>query len=222
MSFDLPRITRALLIGNVLVFLLQLLLKDDSTFALSAPFALWPLGPDIQGALADGSTLSVGFRAWQLVTYAFMHGSIMHLFGNMLALYMFGGRIERTLGEKPFLLYYFVCLVVAALCQLAVMYVFEPGQMFPTIGASGAVFGILLAFGMFYPHETLMMIPIPIPIPAWLFVSGYAAVELYLGVTGTQAGVAHFAHLGGLAGGYILIQYWRGKLPIKPARRLMR
>lgn len=222
MSFDLPRITRALLIANVLVFLLQLLLQDSSSFALSGPFALWPLGQDIQGALADGSTVSAGFRIWQVVTYAFMHGSIMHLFSNMLALFMFGGRIERTLGEKQFVLYYFVCLVVAALCQLAFMYFFEPGQMFPTIGASGAVFGILLAFGMFYPHEKLVMIPIPIPIPAWLFVGGYAAVELYLGVTGTQAGVAHFAHLGGLVGGYALIQYWRGKLPIKPKRRLMR
>jgi membrane associated rhomboid family serine protease len=222
MSFDLPRITRALLIANVLVFLLQLLLQDASSFALSAPFALWPLGPDINGALADGSTVTAGFRIWQVVTYAFMHGNIMHLFSNMLALFMFGGRIERTLGEKQFLLYYFVCLVVAALCQLAFMYYFEPGQMFPTLGASGAVFGILLAFGMFYPHERLVMIPIPVPIPAWLFVGGYAAVELYLGVTGTQAGVAHFAHLGGLAGGYVLIQYWRGKLPVKPARRLMR
>ena len=102
------------------------------------------------------------------------------------------------------------------------MYFFENGQMFPTVGASGAIFGLLLAFGMMYPHEKIMLMLIPIPMPAWLFVTGYAAVELFFGITGTQAGVAHFAHLGGMLGGYLLIEYWRGKFPIKPRRRLMR
>jgi membrane associated rhomboid family serine protease len=213
MPFDLPPITRALLIANIAVFLLQQLVGD----AITVYFALWPLGPD----LSDG-TFTVGFRVWQLVTYAFMHGNLMHLLFNMLALYMFGGQIERLFGEKQFLLYYFVCLLAAALCQLAFMHFFEYGKMFPTVGASGAIFGLLLAFGMMYPHEKIMLMLIPVPMPAWLFVTGYAALELFFGITGTQAGVAHFAHLGGMLGGYLLIEYWRGKFPIKPRRRLMR
>jgi len=214
MPFDLPPITRALLIANIAVFLLQQLLSDT---VMTVFFALWPLGPDV----SDG-TITAGFRVWQLVTYAFMHGNAMHLLFNMLALFMFGGQIERLFGEKQFLLYYFVCLLTAALCQLAFMYFFENGQMFPTVGASGAIFGLLLAFGMMYPHEKIMLMLIPVPMPAWLFVTGYAALELFFGITGTQAGVAHFAHLGGMLGGYLLIEYWRGKFPIKPRRRLMR
>jgi membrane associated rhomboid family serine protease len=84
------------------------------------------------------------------------------------------------------------------------------------------VFGLLLAFGMLYPHEKVMLIFLPVPMPAWLFVIGYALVELVMGVTSTQAGVAHFAHLGGMVGGYVLIEYWRGRLPVKPRRRLLR
>lgn len=214
MPFDLPPITRALLIANIAVFLLQQLLGDT---IMTVYFALWPLGPD-----ASDGTVTVGFRVWQLVTYAFMHGNLMHLLFNMLALFMFGGQIERLFGEKQFLLYYFVCLLTAGLCQIAFMYFFENGQMFPTVGASGAIFGLLLAFGMMYPHEKIMLMLIPVPMPAWLFVTGYAALELFFGITGTQAGVAHFAHLGGMLGGYLLIEYWRGKFPIKPRRRLMR
>jgi rhomboid family protein len=213
MPFDLPPITRALLIANVAVFLLQQLVGD----AMTVYFALWPLGPDV----SDG-TITLGFRVWQLVTYAFMHGNLMHLLFNMLALYMFGGQIERLFGEKQFLLYYFVCLLAAGLCQVAFMYFFENGKMFPTVGASGAIFGLLLAFGMMYPHEKIMLMLLPVPMPAWLFVTGYAAIELFFGITGTQAGVAHFAHLGGMLGGYLLIEYWRGKFPVKPRRRLMR
>jgi membrane associated rhomboid family serine protease len=214
MPFDLPPITRALLIANVAVYLLQQVVSDT---VMTVYFALWPLGPD-----ASDGVITVGFRVWQLVTYAFMHGSPMHLLFNMLALFMFGGQIERLFGEKQFLLYYFVSLLTAALCQLAFMYFFENGKMFPTVGASGAIFGLLLAFGMMYPHEKIMLMLIPIPMPAWLFVTGYAALELFFGITGTQAGVAHFAHLGGMLGGYLLIEYWRGKFPIKPRRRLMR
>jgi membrane associated rhomboid family serine protease len=165
--------------------------------------------------------VSIGFRPWQLVTYAFMHGGLVHLFSNMLALFMFGGPIERTFGARNFTIYYFVCLIVAALAQLAVVAWFT-GGFYPTLGASGAIFGILLAFGMLFPHEKMMLIFLPIPISAWLFVTLYALAELYMGVTGTQAGIAHFAHLGGMLGGYLLIQYWRGKFPIKPQRRLWR
>jgi membrane associated rhomboid family serine protease len=111
--------------------------------------------------------------------------------------------------------------LIAALAQLMVVLWFT-GGFYPTLGASGAIFGILLAFGMLFPHEKMMLIFLPIPISAWVFVTLYGLAELFMGVTGTQAGVAHFAHLGGMLGGFVLIQYWRGKLPIKPQRRLYR
>jgi len=216
MSFDMPLVTRNLLIANVVVFLLQQVMGDT----LLLHFALWPWGPD-QLAQAANGVVTVGFRPWQVVSYAFMHGGFTHILFNMFALYMFGGTIERTFGARNFLIYYFVCLIVAALAQLLVMYYFTHG-FYPTLGASGAIFGLLLAFGMLYPHEKMMLIFLPIPIPAWLFVSGYAAVELVFGVTGFDPGVAHFAHLGGALGGLIMIEYWRGHLPIKPKRRLLR
>jgi len=169
--------------------------------------------------LEDGRVITVGFQPWQLVTYAFLHGGFTHILFNMFALYMFGGTIERTFGTRNFIIYYFVCAIVAALAQLVVVQWFTHG-FYPTLGASGAIFGLLLAFGMLYPHEKMMLMFLPVPMPAWLFVTGYAVIELVMGVTGTQAGVAHFAHLGGMVGGYALIQYWRGKLPIKPKRLL--
>jgi len=220
MPNSLPPVTRNLLIANVVVFALQYLLHDEATLALTRYFALWPLGPDQVGQLG-GELLMVGFRPWQLVTYAFMHGGLTHIAFNMFALWMFGGVIERTFGARNFIVFYLVCALVAALAQLAVLALFPHG-FFPTVGASGAIFGLLLAFGMLYPHEKMFLIFLPIPIPAWLFVTLYAAAELYMGVTGTQAGVAHFAHLGGMLGGFALIEYWRGRLPWKPRRRLMR
>jgi len=95
-------------------------------------------------------------------------------------------------------------------------------QNTPTVGASGAIFGLLLAFAMLFPQEKLMLVFLPIPLPAWLFVTGYALVELLSGVTGWMPGVAHFAHLGGMLGGWVLLEYWRGRLPLKPRRRLLR
>lgn len=211
---NLPPVTRYLLIANVLVFALQQLLPDASSLALVSHFALWPLGPSPYSNVA-------GFEPWQLVTYAFLHGGYEHILFNMFGLYMFGGVIERTFGARNYTIYYFVCAIVAAIAQLLVMKYF-PNGFYPTIGASGALFGLLLAFGMLYPQEKMFLIFLPIPMPAWLFVIGYALVELVLGVTGTQAGVAHFAHLGGMVGGYVMIQYWRGRLPFKPKRVLLR
>lgn len=206
MPFDLPPVTRNLLIVNVVVFLLQEYVMGE---ALLMHFALWPVGSGL-------------FGVWQIVTSAFMHGSLTHIAFNMFALYMFGGTIERTFGAREFTVYYFVCAIVASLLQLAVLWFFPPPQYAPTLGASGAIFGLLLAFGMLYPREKLMLIFLPVPIPAWLFVTGYAVVELTMGVTGIEPGVAHFAHLGGMLGGIVLIQYWRGRLPFKPKRRLLR
>ena len=210
MPFDLPPVTRALLIANVAVYLLQMVTGN----MLLIHFALWPLGPsqyaDVQG-----------FEPWQLVTYSFLHGGLMHIAFNMLALWMFGGPIERLFGSRPFALYYFVCVIGAAVAQLIVT-AYVTGGYYPTLGASGGVFGLLLAYGMMYPYERILLLFPPIPMPAWLFVIGYGAVELFLGVTGSGAGVAHFAHLGGMAIGFLLIQYWRGKFPVKPRRILMR
>ncbi|WEN16552.1 rhomboid family intramembrane serine protease [Rhodanobacter sp. AS-Z3] len=205
MPFDLPPVTRNLLIANVAVFLLQQVMGQ----MLLVHFALWPLGSGL-------------FEIWQVVTSAFMHGGYMHIAFNMLALYMFGGTIERTFGARNFTIYYFVCAIAASLLQLAVLWFFPPAQYGPTLGASGAIFGLLLAFGMLYPQEKVFLIFLPIPTPAWLFVTLYAAAELTMGVTGIEPGVAHFAHLGGMLGGIVLIQYWRGRLPWKPQRRLMR
>jgi len=218
---NLPPVTRYLLIANVLVFALQFLLHDVDTLALSRYFALWPLGPDVTGTVAGGQVITTGFRFWQLVTYAFLHGGFQHILFNMFGLYMFGGVIELTFGARNYTVYYFVCAIVAAVAQLLIVKYFTHG-FYPTIGASGALFGLLLAFGMLYPKEKVFLLFLPIPMPAWLFVIGYALVELVLGVTGTQAGVAHFAHLGGMVGGYVMIQYWRGKLPFKPKRVLLR
>ena len=209
MPTNLPPVTRNLLIANVLVFALQYLLHDETTLALTRWFALWPFGHDLAVDLGGGDIAGIGFRPWQLVTYGFMHGGIMHILLNMYALYMFGGLIERVMGTRRFVIYYFVCLIAAAVAQLAVQHFFEPDRMYPTVGASGAVFGLLGAFAMLFPREKLMMIPIPVGIPAWLFVTLYGVLELVLGVTRTQDGVAHFAHLGGMAAGLLLIFYWR-------------
>ncbi|MBN8728160.1 MAG: rhomboid family intramembrane serine protease [Xanthomonadales bacterium] len=211
MPFDIPPVTRALLIANIGIYLLQMLTGGD---AMLVHFALWPLG-------ASPYSNVPGFEPWQLVTYGFLHGSFTHIAFNMFALWMFGSAIEQVLGEKPFAIYYFTCIIGAALAQLAVVHWFT-GGFYPTLGASGGVFGLLLAFGLMFPHQRIMLLFPPIPMPAWLFVTGYGVIELFLGVTGTQAGVAHFAHLGGMAIGFLLIEYWRGKLPVKPRRRLMR
>ena len=193
----LPPVTRALLMANVAIFILQQLTGN----LLIVPFALWPFGsPQFRGA--------PDFQVWQVLTYGFLHGSLAHLFFNMLALYMFGGDIERLLGARRCLIYYLVCVVGAAVAQLTVMGGMNRPPV-PTVGASGGVFGLLLAFGMAFPQRRVMLLFPPIPMPAWLFVTLYGLLEVYLGVTGTQAGVAHFAHLGGMAAGYALLVYWK-------------
>jgi membrane associated rhomboid family serine protease len=217
MPFDLPPVTRALLIANVALFLLQQWLGD----VLIVHFALWPWGADRVVDVVAGVPIVAGFRIWQLLTYAFLHGSWSHILFNMLALVMFGGAIERLFGARAYAVYYFVCVLGAALAQLVVVD-WWLGGFFPTLGASGGIMGVLLAFGMMYPQARVLFLFFPVPMPAWLFVILYGALELFLGVTGTQAGVAHFAHLGGMAVGFLLIQYWRGRLPLKPRRILMR
>jgi membrane associated rhomboid family serine protease len=190
-------VVRYLLIACVVVFGLQYLLGD----VLELYFALWP------PARVPGDP---GFQPWQIISYAFLHGGATHLLFNMFALYMFGPDIERLLGLRRFLLYYFVCVVGAALAQLLVLHMIGNPPV-PTVGASGGIFGLLLAYGMAFPRRKLMLIFPPIPMPAWLFVTLYGLLELYLGLTGSNAGVAHFAHLGGMIGGLALIFYWRSQ-----------
>ena len=181
--FSMPPMTQALILINAVAFVLQMVLSD----ALIRPLALWPLGGN--------------FMPWQIVTYGFLHGSLTHLLFNMFGVYMFGSDLERVWGSRRFVIYYMVCVITAAIAQLIVTMV--TGAVYPTVGASGGVFGLLLAFGMVFPRRIIMPLFPPIPMRAPIFVAIYGALELFLGVTGTQAGVAHFAHLGGMAGGYL-------------------
>ncbi|MDE2219847.1 MAG: rhomboid family intramembrane serine protease [Gammaproteobacteria bacterium] len=190
---------RVLLIANVAIFAAQLYLPQ-------LPFELLELWPLHSSPLTGG----VPFGPWQLVTYAFLHGSPAHLFFNMFALYMFGPDVEDLLGSKRFRIYYLACVVGASVSQQLVTATIYPSTA-PTLGASGGIFGLLLCYGMAYPHRRLMLIFPPIPMPAWLFVTLYGLAELYMGVFQSNQGVAHFAHLGGMAAGYLLIRYWRAQ-----------
>jgi len=189
-------VTTALIATNVAMFLLQSV-APGAFVAL----ALWPLG----GFMAGEGT---GFGLWQLVTYGFLHGSPLHLAFNMFALYMFGSAIERVFGARRYLIYYLVCVVSAAITQL--VFASVSGVVYPTVGASGGVFGLLLAYAKYFPNNRIMLLFPPIPMPARVFVALYAVLELFLGVSRAEGGVAHFAHLGGLVGGFLLLHHWRG------------
>ena len=202
----LPTVTKALLIANIVLFLLQQVFPEG-TFD---PFMLWPLSEHGFDAFSPGQN----FQPWQLLTYGFLHGSFGHLFFNMIALFMFGAPLAQTWGEKRFLIYYLVTVAGAGLCQLLVAALMGEGN--PVLGASGGVFGLLLAFGMLFPNQRVMLLFPPIPMKARTFVIVFGAMELMLGFTGWQPGVAHFAHLGGMLFGWLLIRYWRGQPPFKP------
>jgi membrane associated rhomboid family serine protease len=188
---------KILVAANVLVFLLQSLSKG----VLEYYFALWPLQP-IEG--------QSNFHLWQIVTYAFLHSTdnITHLLFNMLGLWMFGAEIERYAGPQRLLACYFASVVTAALSQLFIPTLFNapPAEV---IGASGGVFGLLLAYAFLFPKRKVIPLIPPIPMPAWLFATIYAGIELFLGVTGTLSGIAHFAHLGGMVGSALVITQWR-------------
>lgn len=177
-----------LLLLNVVVFLAQTLLLKVNFM----PYALHDFG--------------AGFEVWQLVTYMFMHGGFSHLFFNMFALWMFGRQLEYDLGLKRFLVYYFVCGIGAGVVNLIVNMLM--GTYGITVGASGAVFGILLAFGMMHPNDKIMLLIPPIPIKAKWFVIIYGVIELLEGVRASD-NVAHFAHLGGMLFGAILLLWWK-------------
>ena len=198
MFASLPPVTRAIIIANIVVFLLQQVAPN----VFIGLFALWPIdGPESL------------FQPWQVVSYAFLHEGnlarfeIAHIFFNMFALFMFGRPLEQFFGSRRYTIYYFVCVLTAGATELIVQNATQSGA--PVVGASGAIFGLLLAFAWYFPRQKLILFPIPIPMSAWLFVTLYGVLELVLGVTGAQAGVAHFAHLGGMLGGALSILYWR-------------
>lgn len=172
----------------IAIFGLQMQAADG----LLRSFALWPLGE--------------GFQFWQIVTSAFLHGGVFHLAVNMFGIWMFGRDIESALGPIRFIQLYTASVLAAAFAQLVVTAFGDP---VPTVGASGGLFGLLVAYAMLFPRRQIMLLFPPIPMRAPVFVALYAAFELYAGMSGTLSGVAHFAHLGGLAGGFLMLRYWR-------------
>jgi membrane associated rhomboid family serine protease len=190
----IPPVSRALILLNFAIYGLELVAGN----VLLGLFALWPAG-------------SPYFHPWQLLTYAFLHDphSVWHVLVNMFGVFMFGGTIERYFGARRYLLYYLICALSAGVTQLAVTYLMHSDT--PTVGASGALFGILLAFAWYFPQQKVIFVLFPVPLSAWFVVAAYAAFELYSGVTGRHEGIAHFAHLGGMLGGILCILYWNAR-----------
>ena len=214
---QIPTITKNLLIINIICFLAATVMGGNINFNEIFGLHYWQ---------------ATNFHLYQLVTYMFMHGSWTHLFFNMFALWMFGGIIERTFGQNRFLLYYMICGLGAALCQEVSQTIYiltnltSEGTTFTdllhistaermllnnltTVGASGSIYGILLAFGMCYPEERMFVFPLPVPLKAKWFVMIYVVIELLSALSQRGDGVAHVAHLGGMLFGYIMIKMWR-------------
>ena len=217
---NIPAITKNLLIINILMF--------------AAYWVFGRLGINLNDILGLHFFLSSDFHLYQLFTYMFMHAGISHIFFNMFALWMFGRIVENVWGPKRFLTYYLACGVGAGLIQMIAQfgsfYMIASDQIpgfgfgdimtvahnseaalssWTTVGASGAIYGILLAFGMLFPEERIFIFPLPVPIKAKWFVMLYAGLELMLGLGMPGDSVAHFAHLGGMLIGFLLIRYWR-------------
>ncbi len=217
---EIPVVTKNLIAINVLMFLALLAFERS--------------GIDLNNLLGLHLFLAPDFRPYQLVTYMFMHGGFTHILFNMYALWVFGGILERVWGPSRFLLFYIVAGVGAGLVQEIVQYAYyamnlaqysqvnlgagvivpmsEYLNLWTTVGASGAVYGILLAFAMTFPNESLFIMPFPFPIKAKYFVLIFGAIELFTGLSNNAGdNVAHFAHLGGMVFGLIMILYWRKK-----------
>ena len=179
-----PPVSIGIIVACIAVFLLN---------NISGQLALWPMNSGF-------------FQPWQLISYSFLHGGFNHLFSNMFAVWMFGWPVERIWGSRRFAQFYFICVLGAGLIQLLVQYI--SGDIYPTIGASGAVFGLLLAYGVMWPNNKLILIFFPVPIKAKWFVLIYGGAELIFGVTGAMPNIAHYAHLGGLFFGAGLLWRW--------------
>ena len=205
----MPPVTKNLLIINVLFFL--------------GRYVASLYGIDLDDVLGLHFVLASHFHLYQVFTYMFMHASWAHIFFNMFAVWMFGVAIENAMGSRRYLLYYLTCGLGAAVTQEVVQFVqYEQIRtagavlamgdylnLWTTVGASGAVYGILLAFGMTFPDNRIFIFPLPVPIKAKYFVAGYAVIELLSGFGSSNDGVAHFAHLGGMLFGLLLLLYWR-------------
>jgi len=190
----MPTVIFALLVANGLLFALQQMAQFDQAMYLN--LALWPLGSSFPS-----------FMPWQLLTYGFLHGDIFHIGINMFMLWMFGRELELVYGPRRFLTYYLTCVVGAGIVQLVVALIH--GDIYPTVGASGGVFGLLLLFGMTFPNRMVMLLIPPIPMKAKYMVILFGLLELFLGVSGSAPGIANFAHLGGMLFGFILIHRWQ-------------
>ncbi|MFP4281990.1 MAG: rhomboid family intramembrane serine protease [Opitutales bacterium] len=206
-----------LLIANALVFILQLISQE-----MAGP-RQWPLVDkwfSLMPVVQNTQWQFPPFMPWQLLSYGFLHssGNYFHILFNMFILWSFGKPLAQDFGERRFLFYYLTCVFGAGLLHLVMPYVGFPAV--PVVGASGGVYGLLLAFGWRYPHTQIMLLIPPIPLKARTAVLLFGGFELVLGLTGTRTGIAHFAHLGGLLTGVLLLLYWRGKLPLKPKRLL--
>lgn len=193
----IPNVVFVLLILNGLIYAAE---RFSPEFVIGN-FALWPVDSEL-------------FRVWQLLTYGFLHDifGLYHIAFNMLGLWMFGRHIEPMMGSQRFAIYYLTCVVGAGVVQLLVAYFFGGGYY--TVGASGGVMGILVAYAMAFPNQTIMLMIPPIPIKAKYFVIIFAAASLYFGVSGRVGGVAHFAHLGGMLIGFLMLKLWS-----RPRRR---
>ena len=194
----LPPVTKVFMLACTAVFCVQLLLGRW----MELMFALWPL--------ASGN-----FMPWQVLTYVFLHGDFGHLFFNMLGLYMFGTELERLWGQKRFIQFLLAGALAAAAVQI--LWTMAIGSRIPTVGASGALYALLLGFGMLFPNRIIMPLIPPIPMKAKYFVAIFGALELVFGVFG-GGGIAHFAHLGGMLGGFLMIRFWRGQAPFSKRR----
>ena len=194
--FKTPPVVKNLIIANCIIYLAVMLIPSFNYFCGEYLKLFWVGSPH--------------FHSYQFVTYMFLHGGFYHLFGNMFALWMFGRTLEYELGSKRFLIYYMVCGVGAALIQMGVAWLVND-YYFTLIGASGAVMGLLLAFGLMHPNNMIYIIPLPFPIKAKWFVVGYAVLEVVLGWSGANTGIAHFAHVGGMLWGLVLLLWWKKK-----------
>ena len=187
-----PPAVQILLILNIAVFIGQQLFSQMIPWGL---FALWPFNSGV-------------FMPWQLLSYGFLHADLMHILLNMYALWLFGSPLEHWLGTKRFVQYFLICILGAALIQLIVQFMTGAPPNTPTIGASGGVFGLLLAFGRLFPRQQIMLLIPPMPIEARFFVLIYGGLELLFGIHNPSGSIAHFAHLGGMFFGWLLLEFW--------------
>ncbi len=193
----IPDVILLLLLSNALVFALQKI----------APNILWPYF-----ALWSADAIRPEFMPWQLLTYGWMHGNLTHIAFNMFGLWMFGTDLERQWGPRRFITFFVVCVIGSGMVQYLVSVI--QGGAYPTVGASGGLYGVLLAYGLTFPNRIIVPLFPPIPMRAIVAVGVFAAIELFSGISGVRPGVASFAHLGGMIFGFLMLSFWS-----RPRRR---